>query len=264
MGREQKKQAKQKERERKKAADKHRAEVVEHERRRRDQYPKVFLDPTNGDPEFVTLVKDANSGIDFDDRQMFQQGERQFYRLIRQYGFPYALKALQEAMQAQIADGDEFGRVGETVMLLGYGSVLLERIPEDARRRLMPYNDVHVELKGQAITLKFSSMLSQKGANGTIFFGRRKPTIEFNGTHSTVAFSRHAIERICERLNPRYIHYAASGDVHAFFSKCVYFEPVMLHGDQPAFALYDMCGNSQFVQYSTYVKGILGEENVDL
>ena len=260
----QKKFAKRKERERKKAAGKHHAELVERERRRRDQYPRVLIDPTNGDPEFVGLVKKANSDIDFDDPQLFQPGERQFYRLMRQYGFSYARKVLVEAMASRRAEGDEFSQVGEVLMLLGYGSKLVERIPEQARRRLMPYNHVQVAFRKQEITLKFSSMLSQRGAAGTIFYSRRKPTIEFNGKQWNVGFSRHAIERICERLNPRYIQYSASGDVHAFFSTCVYFEPVVLYGNQPAFALYNMCGCEPFVQYHTYVKQILGEENLDL
>lgn len=263
MGREQKKQAKRKERERKKATDKHHAELVERERRRRDQYPRVLIDPTNGDPEFVELVKKANSEIDFDDPQLFQPGERQFYRLIRQHGFPYAHDVLVEAMQVKLASGDESGRVGEAVMLLGYGARLMDRIPEEDRRRLMPYNHMQVAFRKQEITLKFSSMLSQRGAAGTIFYGRHKPTIDLDGKQWTVAFSRHAIERICERLNPRYIQFAAAGDIHAFFSRCVYFEPVRLYGDQPAFALYNMCGIKPFVQYETYVKSILGEENLD-
>ena len=147
-------------------------------------------------------------------------------------------------------------------MLLRYGTVLLDRIPESDRRRLMPYNHVRVAFERQRMVLKFSSMLSQRGSGGTIYYSRRKPSVDINGTPWTVAFSRHAIERLCERLNPRFINYGAAGDVHAFFSTCVYFEPVTLHDGQPAFALYDMCFNPDFVQYSTYVEGILGEENL--
>jgi hypothetical protein len=261
MGREQKKQAKQKDRERKKAADKHRAELFERNRRHRDQYPQVLIDPTNGDPEFVKLVQEAHSGMDFDDSTMFTSGDREFYRRLRRYGFTQANSWLKETMLNQVAIGDDFGQIGGVITLIKYGHHLLERIPEEARRRLMPYNDVHVDL-GQKMILQFSSMLSKRGAAGTIFYGRRKPTIELDGKRWIVAFSRHAIERICERLNPRYIHYGASGDVHAFFSKCVYFEPIILHGNQPAFVLYDLCHDPQFAHYRTYVKDILGEQNV--
>ena len=260
----QKKHAKQKKRDRRKAVDKHHAELVGRELRRRDQYPKVLIDPTNGDPEFVELVKKANSEIDFDDTHLFQRGERNFYRLMRQHGFSDAHKALVKAMQFRCAAGDEVGHIGEIAMLLGYGAKLLERIPEQTRLRLMPYNDVRVMFQHKTMILKFSSMLSQMGAGGTVFYSRRKPTVVFDGKPWTIGFSRHAIERICERINPRYIHYGASGDVHAFFSTCVYFEPVSLYGGQLAFALYDMCGNKPFAQYETYVKNVLGEENLNL
>lgn len=263
MGRDQKKHEKQKKREQKLLKEKLHAGQIETERRRRDQYPKIFVDPTNGDPEFVELVKSSLVGIDFDDRTLFQGGERTFYKLLRQYGFPYALQCLKEAMQVRLDSGDEFGRVGQTQMLMGFGQLLLDRISETDRRRLMPFNDMHVKFEGREIVVMFSSLLSSPGDKGRIYYGRQTPTIEFEGKQWNVGFSRHAIERICERINPRYIHYGASGDAHALFADCVYFEPVMLHGQQPGFTFWDMCFGPPFVQYSTYVEGILGNDNVD-
>ena len=166
-------------------------------------------------------------------------------------------------MRRKCSDSQRFNESGVRQLILAYGSLLLERIPEDARRRLMPYNDVFTQVQHQEIKVKFSSMLSNTGSAGRIFYSRRKPTIQLEGKERIVAFSRHAIERICERLNPRYIQYAAAGDVHAFFSSCVYFEPVMLYGNQPAFTLYSTCGSRPFAVYSTYVMRIFGEENVD-
>jgi len=262
MNRTQKKQAKQKKRDLKKRVAKQHSEAVQREHRRRNRYPEIVIDETNGDPDFVELVKQAVASIDFDDRKLFNSGQREFYRLIREFGYPYAYRCLKEAMAQQLAEGDPMGRVGETLMLLNYGTVLYEHIPLEARRQLLPWNDVRVMFEGNRIVLRFSSMLSQRGDNGMVFYGRNKPVVEFDGVQKTVAFSRHAIERICERLNPRYLSYAAAGDVHAFFSKCVYFEPVQLHGDKPAFAIYDICGHESSAQYYMYVERVLGKENV--
>lgn len=263
MGRDQKKQAKQKKREQKNALAKKYADGVKRERRRREQYPKILFDSAEGNPEFVEAVRSAVAKLDFDDKNLFSAGERTFYKHVREAGFQFARNVLQQNMDQLLDEGDQFGRVGESVILMGYGSKLLMQIPESHRRRLMPYNDVQVLFKRRDIVLKFTSMLSQRGDHGTVYFGRRKPTIEMDGEQKVVAFSHHAIERICERLNPRYIQYAAAGDVHAFFSTCVYFEPVTLHGGQPAFVLYDMCFDDEYLRYDTYVRKILGEENLD-
>ena len=263
MGREKRKQAKQKKREQKNTIAKQHADRVKRERRRRDQYPKILFDSAEGAPEFVEAIRSAVAKLDFDDKEMFSAGERTFYNLVREEGFSYAQDELKQATEQALEAGDDSGRVGEVLMLMGYGSKLLALIPEEQRRRLMPYNGVRVLFKRRDMILKFTSMQSQRGDRGTVYFGRRKPTIELGGEQRVVAFSHHAIERICERLNPRYTQYAAAGDVHAFFSTCVYFEPITLHGGQPAFVLYDMCFNKEFVQYNTYVEKVLGEENVD-
>ncbi len=232
-------------------------------RRWRDVYPKISIDPANGDPEFINLVTKTSSEINFDTPGLFYPIERRFYRAVRRDGLIEAYRAHLAALKSLPREGDEYHRVDGIGILLGYGARLLERIPETDRRRLMPYNDVHVLLEGHEIKVTFSSMLSHRAAGGRVFYGRRKPTIEFNGETKIVAFSRHAIERICERLNPRYTNYGPAGDIHAFFSTCIYFEPIRLRDGQPAFVLYDMCGNKPYVQYRTYIKGVFGEENLD-
>lgn len=264
MRREEKKRLKKrKEREQELAARKKYFEAKDRERRRQDQYPVVEISSTKGTAEFVGLVRTALTTIDFDDPTFCDPGMREVYKLIRQEGWPYALKCLKAAMAEREEAGDKFASIGVAAFIMHFGDALLSRIPEETRRRLMPYNDVRVMFRGRKIVLEFSSMLTEKGSMGTIFFSRRRPAIEFDGKLAIVAFSRHAIERICERLNPRYLTYAAAGDVHAFFSSCVYFEPVTLHGNQPAFCLFDACHEPGFVQYDTYVRQVLGKENVD-
>ncbi len=105
-------------------------------------------------------------------------------------------------------------------------------------------------------------MASQSGAGGRVYYSRSKPKVCFDKIDYTVAFSTHAIERICSRIYPNYYEYGPSGDVHAFFNSCVYYEPVTLFGGQPAFILYDICDTEGFVQRDVYTVGVLGLENV--
>ena len=113
MSRDQKKLAKKKKRELKNLEQKRHVERVDRERRRRDRYPQVLIDPTNGDLEFVELVRKANTEIDFDDPTQFASGDRAFYVLLRQYGFRNALQVLREGMRTRLEQGDELAQVGE-------------------------------------------------------------------------------------------------------------------------------------------------------
>jgi hypothetical protein len=261
MSRDRKKQQKKKKREQKNIEKERYAERVEKERRHKDQYPKIFFDSANGDPEFVELVRSALATVDFDNAETFTELERRFYKLIREHGVSHAMKWADELFRSNTEPGKSH-HVVMSELEFGFGNRLLDRIPEATRRKWMPYNDVHVAYDGYDIILRFSSLLSEKGEGGRIYYSRRKPTVEFDEKQWTVGFSRHAIERICQRINPRYTQYAAAGDVHAWFANCVYFEPVMLHGNQPAFRLYGMCSNPGYLAYSTYVMNIFGEENV--
>lgn len=262
MRRDQKKHQKEKKREKKNTERKRHAEHVARERSRREQYPKVLFDSAKGDPEFVEAVRAALHSIDFDDRTIFSDMERAFYKLLRERGANEAVPGATRLLRSSSLPENE-KEIRILSLHLGFGTRLLERIPEDLRRRMMPYNDVQVHFVGQNIVLRFFSLLKAKGSGGTVYFSWRKPTVEFDGHKYTIAFSRHAIERICERINPRYIEYAAAGDIYALFADCVYVEPVVLHGDQPAFILYGECGHPPFHSYSVYVEKILGKANVD-
>jgi hypothetical protein len=125
----------------------------------------------------------------------------------------------------------------------------------------MPFNDVTVCYEGRDIVLRFTSIRSQSGPNGRIYYNPAEPKIIFDGKEYKVGFSGHSIERICQRLNPRYIEYGSCGDIHAYFRTCVYFEPVLLHGDQLGFVIYNMCFNPGFVHHRIYAQEIFGLEN---
>lgn len=183
-------------------------------------------------------------------------------KLGKKAGFAEAFRILDEIPSINIGKRQLSDEAKFVAVWTNLGFQILSSVPEEIRQRYMPFNDVSIEPFQREIRLNFSSMESTSGVGGRVFFGRHKPPITFEGKDFTVAFSRHAIERICQRLNPRYIEYGAAGDIHAIFSTCVYFEPIMLHGDQPAFAIFDMCGNKGFSHYPTYTVDVFGEENI--
>jgi hypothetical protein len=56
-----------------------------------------------------------------------------------------------------------------------------------------------------------------------------------------IAFSEHAIERICERTVYDWRTFAGQGDAFAFLDNCVYFEDCTDARGEPSFVVYNSC-----------------------
>src|SRR6266446_6927024 len=72
---------------------------------------------------------------------------------------------------------------------------------------------------------------------------RRMPRMRF-GTDTRdllIAFSEHAIERICERTVYDWRTFAGQGDAFAFLDNCVYFEDCTDARGEPSFVVYNSC-----------------------
>ena len=231
-------------------------------RKKLSEYPEFVIGRKDADPEFINAVLDAVKRFDFLDSAKLGSVQQAFLKQCKAYGLRRALEMMKSVPSINLGDQRVIGDAKLVIAITGVGSHLLSLVPLETRQKYMPYNHVSVDITGREIRLNFSSMDSVGGEGGRVYFNRIRPKIEFDGTNYTVAFSRHAVERICERIKPDFTDYRAAGDVHAFFSTCVYFEPVFLYGDQPAFALYDMCGNKGFTQYSMYAIGVFGESNI--
>lgn len=263
MGRDQKKHQKHLKRERKLSEEKLRSDRVRLARSQLDEYPEVVIDPNNGDPRFVELIREANSKIRFSDPEMFNDFEQSLYKLLRKRGDIFTYQMIVDVARVKVREGNAEAEVLPVAFALKYGNLLLSLVPDAERRRYMPINDVSVNALGNQIQISFSSLRSRRGEKGRIYFSRRMPSIEFQGKQWTVGFSRHSIERICERIQPDFTRYDSAGDVFSFFADCLYYEPVFLRNGQPAFLIFGDCGAPIFLKHEVYVSGILGEENVD-
>jgi hypothetical protein len=254
MSSEKKKQQKKKQRERRVKDKKIHEQSRAIRQAKLDEYPIIRTGRRDADPEFIKAVEDAAKSIDFLDDKVVGLPHKEFYRLGKRHGFPAVFADLQHETE------NEPNLL--PLLLLTLGSQILDRVPSDVRRKHMPCNDVMVAFEGRDIVLHFSSIRWQSGSGGRIFYSPLKPKILFEKAEYIVGFSKHAIERICKRIKPNYIDYGACGDIHVFLRSCVYFEPVVLYGDQPAFVLYNRCDHPSFADYQTYTVEVLGLENL--
>jgi hypothetical protein len=229
--------------------------------RKLSKYPDVEWVEDEGDPEFIAIVKEAQLKIDLDAPDQCTDTFRRAYQAMRTHGISEVIHGFQMAGGSDPMSQHN-AYIAETQFGLHYGQLLFRHIPIEVRKAYLPYNDVMVFYIGDRFVPVFSSLLKAKSKGGTIYYSRRKPLLTIAGQRYPVGFSEHSIERAVLRLNPNYLNYEASYDVHCFFANCLYHEHTILdspsHPDQNAFCMYNRCGTPHYKSYQTYVNNIYG------
>ncbi len=257
-----KKQAKHRKRKKEKQDKQVASMLAERKRKKRELYPSICVDAKVCDPKFLEVVMPAIRKLDFEDTRAFTSADRQQLKLVTKL---HQRSCIDSAKRRFGLTENEYCRVlspWAQSLADSIGSVLMNLIPETDRFRFSPYSHLQV-ICGTGVIIRLSSMLSRSGSGGTVFYSRLKPSVEFDGKTFTVGYSRHSIERLCERHWPNKVRrYGVFENEHRVLNRCIYHEPLILHGNQPAFALYAEACESSGERVGTYVNEILGESMV--
>lgn len=226
---------KQKARERRVAKKRH--EANERQRYARN-FPAFEFRLNNSPPGFVDLIRRTLRDIEFWDRSLFRPEEIDFLKLIKRKP-----EIVTPVLHHAVANRNLTALHYATMI----GHRVFTRIPIDQLRQWIPFHDVQFNMAGERIIVVFRSLEQIKGTSGTVYYSPKRPTVEINGKRFIVGWSRHAIERTCERLAPRWDSYLGLGDVFAFFHQCRRFDSCNLHsGRQIGFTFYDQCAEGYF------------------
>jgi hypothetical protein len=231
--------------------------------KRRAQYPHVEYDTRGGDPEFVSIVKGLVASFDFSDPTICPPDIQRLYRLQKSIGYPRLSGMFQDLASDIYKDPVTAElRTAELEHPLGgfLGQWLFDRLPEPCREYPLPFHYFCVRPVEDFIGIEFEFLPSQKTDSGTIYYSPAKPRVEFGGASWTVAFSRHAIERACQRVTPvspiSYIYFQMN---YIYFRCCTYFEPLEFADGQPAIRLYGECDDVPDREMRLYRDRILGD-----
>ncbi|MGO8749559.1 MAG: hypothetical protein ACLQNE_26680 [Thermoguttaceae bacterium] len=213
------KQKKQKERQRQEKAKKLAADkrqlLLARKSEYAEKYPGFRFDTANGDPEFVEVVKKAVAQINFDDESVFPPEEAEIYRRMKREGANRALSILEQAMAKAKEEGTQ---PADAYFCVSLDQAVFDLIGEAELLKYIPFNDVRFFQVGHHILVTFDSLLRTKGSGGTVYYSRKKPTIEIDGEKKLVAFSKHAIDRMCDRIKTHWKMYEALGDLFGFLT----------------------------------------------
>lgn len=231
--------------------------------KRRAKYPHVEYDTRGGDPEFVSIVKTLVASFDFSDVSICPPDIQRLYRLQKSIGYP-RLSEMFQGLARDVFRDPMTAEIRATELehpLGGYlGQWLFDRLPDPCRDQPLPFHYFCVRPVEDFIGIEFEFLPSQKTDSGTIYFSPAKPTVRFGGADWIVAFSRHAIERACQRFTPvspiSYVYFQMN---YIYFRCCTYFQPLELEDGQPAIRLFGECDDVPDREMRLYRDQILGD-----
>jgi len=143
------------------------------------------------------------------------------------------------------------------------GTQIFKQLPTAYRERLLPDYCFRVVLTDEGAVIRFG-FLRQLVVDGRVIYqAPGEPSVTIDGADWAVAFTRHAIERACERGSFEqpvpYDHYM---QCDAYFTGCVYYEPLFLASGQPAIRLFMLETLAVSPQrYRDYIHKVAGIEN---
>lgn len=142
---------------------------------------------------------------------------------------------------------------------------MIDKLDKTFLQRYTPYSFAMVRPDYHQLTIVFSEMNSIKTENGHAYLYQDNPINCFeNGGRKRIAFSKHALERMRDRLNPResWRTYGASADLFSFYTGGGVANLVDANSStkyqQPLIALYILAPPGRF-HYSNNAENILPE-----
>lgn len=226
------------------------AALVRQQRDYSETFPKFVFFPGDAPPRFVEVIREGVSKLNFENREHFGKSECTFFATLKSnpleaQRFLYAIKETNHIGYVHLAT------------MLGTLVFFLER---ERINQWIPFNDVRfgLDFHHGRILVEFESLREQKSKHGTIYFSRHRPQLDVDGEMKTVAWRKHAIERVCQRLVLDWQSYGGLGGAFAFLNRCMHFERSVLDPDQLAFTFFNDC--AQGFPGHSFAEFVLGDE----
>lgn len=227
-----------------------------------NKFPK-FVFEGNADLGFQALIKKAIQQFDFN---ALSSKMRSFLHDFKENGYEKVVCRLKKDLSDE-RNIDKKNRKKiflQNVLFLQshhIGEIVFDKIPKEQIQQYLPLNNVDFFFKKTEIIVQFRTLKKIKNSQGISYYSRLEPTVEVDGNRYKIAFTKHAIDRICERLSPKGLTYSSLGDIYAYLEACVYFETCKLRNGRLAITFWDWCGSNIFWNYQ-YVEKVLGKKNL--
>ena len=220
-----------------------------HDAVRKDQwqrvcrFPKFEVEPSlTADLEFIDAVYSAARKVNFNDCNHFDKLDRKFWELMATDGFQRVEQIWKKGNRVFAATLQNSGDFMKTMTMTKLAEAVYSQIPANVKVRFMPHHHFIIEPRGKVLHLHCNGLLTKSSSQGNIHFSLQTPFLESDAEKRALGFTTHALERICERIAPKWkTEYVQLIDFVRFVVDVPPFETAHLHGGQPAIVLFAVC-----------------------
>ena len=228
----------------------------------RSRFPHLVIIPDGEDRGFMRVVEELVDSFDFDDPDTCSSDDRHMYLLLRTVGLDGIYAWIDSQSAAEFAAKQELSRkdlMEEIVvpLLTHLGEWIFDRLPDQYRANPLPFYFYDIVPQAKHLSIRFQFLPHVKSLHGTIYFSPLEPTVRINDEDFKVGFTRHALERACQRLALNQpITYCDFRRVAIHFKTCEYFEVISLPDEQQALRLLGLCSDDLMDIYLRDVAGL--------
>ena len=233
----------------------------------RRRYPRIEIDHDGESPCFMKTVEETSDRFDFENNSHCDTADRLMYQILRKEGYAALSAACTARAQAEDSKDltlsvDDRRAIWHSPIFTHLGQWVFERLPEQYRTNPLPFHFFHVRPCDKNLCVNFQFMPRMPSPHGTIYFSPFEPTVSTTNGLRKVGFTRHAIERACQRLARELpIQYQQCQYLTAHFQHCVYYEPLTLPSGQEAIRMFTEC---RYDLSQIYLRDVAGLDDAEI
>ncbi|KKL92031.1 hypothetical protein LCGC14_1888760 [marine sediment metagenome] len=210
------------------------------------RFPRIVYRHEGVPARLVDAVKAAVKKFVFDHETILPPAAVRLFHLVRKIGFQRTLYLGKTCPELNSGLPNRFVGLSPTAttLLCSMGDYILSQLPSSTIDGYLPFSDIST-LPGQphdtSFLVEMRSLCTAKTAHGTAYFSPYKPTLEIGGHRLIVAFSDHAVRRICERTVREWKVYPNQVYAFSVLYETTYFEPWIPRDGKIGFTLFHKC-----------------------
>jgi hypothetical protein len=195
--------------------------ALERKREKEDNKIKIKIGPYDKDiipDKFVDEVINCLHSIRLNDREIFSDAEEKIFKLMKEIG-------VHEVSRELVKYDNTREKLYNKFLIFKLGDTVFEQLKKkNILLHYIPYTHVNITPIDKEFLVIFRALLKHKSKFGTVYYSSLRPTIKIDNKEYIVAFSRHAIERICERAILDWKTYHGANDAFLYLERCIKYD----------------------------------------
>ena len=208
--------------------------------------PEIKVETNDAPVEAVELVNNALAELRQKFPELIKETWLSYMRDQRKYGWTkvvdLAIEDLKNAPVWNMKPRSEVHRALKHFCETELGEALVKCMPRERLRVVGPFSGINFELDDHGWKLQLRPLSHRYTAVGGVYHSPHWPTTNLPDGLKYVAFSKHAILQMCDRIVPAWDRsYVGLNHIFGFLYECTYFEPVTLPNGQIGFSFWNSC-----------------------